>query len=92
MDVDKARLDKLVKEQEDAVRLKIKTKYVCMSSECHHHETLHGEILDFDEAMKIFSLENIPDECRCACIQILVDDAGNPTTPGVVERIRNQKK
>lgn len=92
MDVNKSRIENIIKNQDDAVRLKIKTKYICMSSQCPHHEVLHGEILDFDEAVKIFSLKNVPADCRCGCVQILVDDAGNPTTPGVVDRIRNQKK
>lgn len=91
MSVNQSRFDKLYREQNDAVRLGIKVKYICMSIQCPHHADLHGEILDFDEVVKIFSIENVPDGCRCACTQILVDDSGKPITPGVVERIRNQK-
>lgn len=92
MEVNKMRSEKLIREQADAARLGIDVKYIFMSAQCPHHENLHGKVVEFDEAFEVFSIENVPSGCRCACTQILVDEKGEPFSPSLVKRIKSQKK
>ncbi|MCK0716463.1 hypothetical protein ACFO0U_01135 [Chromohalobacter sarecensis] len=92
MNINKMRSEKLFREQDDAVRVGIKVKYICMSNQCSHHEHLHGEIIEFEQALEIFSIKNVPPGCRCACTQIVVNDSGEPVSTNLVEKIKNQKK
>lgn len=90
MSVHEIRIQKVLREEEDVKRLGVPVKYMCISLACKHHESLHGELLDIDTIKRVFSLNTVPDDCRCGITQILVDKSGVPLNPGVVERAKSQ--
>lgn len=88
MSVNSMRLEKIIKEGEGVKRLGIPAKYMCLSLTCEHHKSLHGELFDIGEITSLYSLDNIPEDCRCGVTQILVDETGKPRNPAVVEKAR----
>ncbi|OLO09680.1 hypothetical protein BTW08_00920 [Salinicola sp. MH3R3-1] len=90
MTVNRMRLDKILKENEDVKRLGISVKYMCLSLMCDHHKSLHGELFDVEKIKDLYSLENVPEDCRCSVIQVLVDEAGKPRSPSIVEKAKSQ--
>ena len=92
MTVNSMRLDKILKENEDVKRLGISVKYMCLSLMCEHHKSLHGELFDVEEIKDLYSLENVPEDCRCGVTQVLVDEAGKPRNPRVVEKAKSQAR
>lgn len=92
MTANRMRLDKVFKENEDVKRLGIPVKYMCLSLMCEHHKSLHGELFDVEEIKDLYSRENVPEDCRCGVTQVLVDEAGNPRNPSVVEKAKSQAR
>jgi len=92
MTVNSMGLDKIIKENEDVKRLGIPVKYMCLSLMCDHHKSLHGELFNIEEIKDLYNLENVPEDCRCGVTQVLVDEAGNPRNPGVVEKAKSQAR
>lgn len=90
MPVNEMRIKKLLREESDTKLVGILVKYMCLSLPCEHHQSLHGELFEIEEIKKLYDLTNVPAECRCAVIQILVDDHGNPLTPSIVEKAKSQ--
>lgn len=90
MTVNSMRLDKILKDDEDVKRFGILVKYMCLSLMCAHHKSLHAELFDVEEIKDIYSLENIPEDCRCGVTQVLVDETGKPKNPRVLEKAKSQ--
>ncbi|MBS3667999.1 hypothetical protein [Vreelandella boliviensis] len=92
MTVNSMRLEKILRETEDVKRLGIPVKYMCLSLMCEYHKSLHGELFNIEEIKDLYSLENVPEDCRCGVTQVLVDEVGKPRNPRVVEKARLQSK
>jgi len=90
MSANEMRIQKLLREESDTRRLGIKVKYMCLSLPCEHHKSMHGELFEIEQLKKTYDLSNVPADCRCAVVQVLVDDLGNPLTPSIVEKAKAQ--
>lgn len=92
MSVNSMRFGKILKEADEVKRLGISVKYMCLSLMCEHHKSLHGEVLDIGEVKSIYSLDNVPDGCRCGVTQIPVDETGKPIIQTIVEKAKSQAR
>ena len=89
MSVQEMLVRKIEQEEADVKRLGIDVRYLCFSLACSHHSYLLGKLLAIEEIRAIYCSGNVPDDCKCAVNQILVDPSGNPIYPGIVEKLKN---
>ncbi len=90
MSINENRFTNLVRAENNATRLGISVKYLCLSLRCEYHTHLHGELLDFDKVKEIYSLNVVPNKCCCAITQVLIDEHGQPKDSNLLERLRLQ--
>lgn len=90
MTINHSRFDKFLREEAETRRLGIGVKFMCLSLPCMHHESLHGVLHSSDEIKSIYHPDIVPDDCKCAIVQVSVDDKGNPRIPRIVEKARGQ--
>lgn len=90
--VNEMRITKLQREAKDTERFGILVKYLCLSAMCKHHSHLFGELIDYHVALSLYSLDMVPDDCRCAVSQVLVDENGEMRSKALKERIAKQRE
>ena len=83
-------------EAEDArERLGIRTMMMHMSALAEttrpEHAARHGNLYTPQEARDWWASGSESINCRCSAVEVLVDDDGNPTTPALVERVRDMR-
>lgn len=88
----RSRLD----EAEDARdRLGIRTMVMHLSALLEttrpDHADRHGNLYTPQEAREWWADGGNSVNCRCSSVEVLVDEDGSPTTPGVVERVRGMR-
>lgn len=55
------------------------------------HARRHGKLYTAQEVREFYSRDANAINCKCAQTEVLVDDEGNPRTPGVVDRVKAYK-
>jgi hypothetical protein len=90
MTIRHSRFEKFLRDEAETRRLGIGVKYMSLSLSCRDHESLHGVLQSAEEIRSIFHPEVVSEDCKCAIVQVLVDDKGNPRTPRVVQKAREQ--
>lgn len=54
--------------------------------------TFAGHVYDLEEESGLMVAEELfASNCKCAQTEVLVDDAGNPLSPSIVERAQRRK-
>lgn len=57
------------------------------------HAAQHGEVMTIEEVNEWYASHRASRiNCKCAQVEIVVDEGGNPVTPGVVEKVRREKR
>lgn len=56
------------------------------------HAKRHGELFTGEEMLQWWAADGNGSGCRCSCTPVLVDDQGNPLTPGLITRAKAQLK
>lgn len=90
MSINKLRIEKFLREENEAKRLGILVKYMCLTLSCVHHQSLHAELLDVEKIKEIYNTSSVPNGCSCAVVQILVDAHGEPLTPSIIRKAKTQ--
>lgn len=83
-------------ERDDAEeRLGIRTKLMHLSALLpttrKHHARRHGELYTSAEVREWYAQDANAINCRCSQVEVLVDENGEPRTPGVVDEAKSRK-
>ncbi|MBT1266423.1 hypothetical protein [Pseudomonas sp. VS38] len=89
------RLSKLAADEADCQRLQIPHRFMQMSalspSTRDSHAARSGELFTADEVREWLAKDDNSVGCKCSFVLVLVDDAGNPRSPDLVQKLISAK-
>jgi hypothetical protein len=90
-DLQKMRMSKLDADEEDCARLQISHRFMHMSalspSTRESHAARSGELFTAEEIRDWMSRDGNSVGCKCSFSLVLLDELGNPRSPGLVQRL-----
>jgi hypothetical protein len=90
-DIYAMRLSKLAADEADCQRLQIPHRFMQMSalspSTRDSHAARSGELFTADEVREWLAKDDNSVGCKCSFVLVLVDDAGNPRSPALVQKL-----
>lgn len=90
-DLHSMRIRKLEKDMSDSKRLGIPMLFMQMSalSPCRpEHVARHGQLFTGQQMLEWWTQGNNTQGCRCSCKAVLVNESGEPLTPGLIARAK----
>ena len=95
-DLQKMRMRKLEKDEEDCRRLQISHRFMHLSalspSTRLSHAERHGHLFTADEIREWLNIDGNNTSCKCAFTLVLVDEHGAPHTPALVQKVVNARE
>lgn len=90
-DIQAMRMSRLAADEADCQRLGIKHRFMHMSalspSTRDSHAARSGELFTADEVRDWLAKDDNSTGCKCSFVLVLVDDAGNPGSPALIQRL-----
>ncbi|WP_342309726.1 hypothetical protein WLF14_14035 [Pseudomonas fluorescens] len=90
-DVHAMRLSKLAADEDDCQRLQIPHRFMHMSalspSTRDSHAARSGGLFTADEVKEWLVKDDNSVGCKCSFVLVLVDEAGNPRSPALVQKL-----
>lgn len=90
-DIHAMKLSKLAADEADCQRLQIPHRFMHMSalspSTRDSHAARSGELFTADEVRGWLAKDSNSVGCKCSFVLVMVDDAGNPRSPALVQKL-----